>query len=75
MQRERALGAYAAGPVWRKSSYSGNHDATCVEMARIAVKVGLRDSKNRQGPVLLFSPGAWGGFLAGVKSEPERADG
>ena len=68
MERESALGGYATSPVWRKSSHSGNHDATCVEMARIALKVGLRDSKNRQGPVLLVSPGAWGGFLAGVKS-------
>lgn len=70
---ERTQDAYSATPVWRKSSYSGNHDATCVETARMAVGVGVRDSKDRRGPVLLFSPGAWGGFLAGVKSE--RAGG
>ncbi|MFF1452683.1 DUF397 domain-containing protein [Streptomyces sp. NPDC058274] len=44
-----------------KSSYSGNHEATCVETARLDVRVGVRDSKGRQGPVLLFSHGAWGG--------------
>ncbi|MFD5077444.1 DUF397 domain-containing protein [Streptomyces sp. NPDC058371] len=59
----------STGLVRSKSSYSGNHDATCVETARLDVRVGVRDSKDRQGPVLLFSRGARGGFLAGVKTE------
>jgi hypothetical protein len=37
---------------WRKSSYSSNA-ANCVEIARLS-QVLVRDSKNVDGPVLIF---------------------
>jgi len=33
---------------WRKSSYSGDNGGDCVELARLAEGIGIRDSKNRE---------------------------
>lgn len=45
---------------WRKSSYSGNTGTgDCVEVAFDVARVGVRDSKNANGPVLEFAPDAW----------------
>ncbi len=52
--------------VWRKSGWSG--DGNCVEVATAETVVGVRDSKESEGPVLTFSPTAWSDFLHGVKS-------
>ena len=54
-----------APEVWRKSSYSvgGN----CVEVAFADHHVAVRDSKNRNGPVIMFTPNEWGAFLRGVR--------
>ena len=46
---------------WKKSSRSGSNG--CVEVAFIQDQVAVRDSKDRQGPVLLFSRGEWTSFL------------
>ncbi|MBO4206116.1 DUF397 domain-containing protein [Micromonospora echinofusca] len=53
--------------MWRKSSRSGG-DGDCVEVAGFAEVVGVRDSKDRQGPVLTFAPGAWAGFVAATRA-------
>jgi hypothetical protein len=38
-----------------------------VEVAHLAGDmVGLRDSKNPSGPALVFTPGEWDAFTAGV---------
>jgi hypothetical protein len=56
------------GAVWRKSTRSDNGGASCVEVAKnLPDVVGVRDSKDRSGPVLAFGPEAWVAFLAGVK--------
>jgi len=56
------------GAQWRKSSYSGNGGATCVEVARnLPGIVAVRDSKDRAGPALTFTPAAWTAFTAAVK--------
>jgi hypothetical protein len=60
-----------AGPVWRKSSHSGNNGGQCVEVA-IHERDGaslclLRDSKDQEGPVLAFAPAEWRAFTAGIK--------
>jgi uncharacterized protein DUF397 len=52
-------------PRWRKSSYSGNPNTNCVEVAESSV----RDSKN-PGPVLTFPSSEWKSFLAAVKRHP-----
>ena len=50
---------------WHTSSYSAAEGA-CVEVATMPCMVATRDSKDPDSPVLLFSPGRWGGFIQGV---------
>ncbi|KJS53314.1 hypothetical protein VM98_26055 [Streptomyces rubellomurinus subsp. indigoferus] len=60
-------GAAAVGLVWRKSSFSGAQ-SNCVEIAGDLIDaVPVRDSKDPEGPALLFTAEAWTSFLAGVK--------
>jgi Domain of unknown function (DUF397) len=52
---------------WRKSSYSAQAN-DCVETGRLASKgMAVRDSKDPNGPALVFPAGAWSSFLAAVK--------
>jgi Domain of unknown function (DUF397) len=51
---------------WRKSSYSGGSTSSnCVEVAFVASEVGVRDSKNTDGPTLAFPATAWRTFVTG----------
>ncbi|MFQ6394985.1 DUF397 domain-containing protein [Nocardia sp. KC 131] len=55
-----------SGARWFKSSRSANADA-CVEVAHLeGGMIGVRDSKNPSGPALVFTPGEWDAFTAGV---------
>ncbi|OUC99192.1 DUF397 domain-containing protein [Streptosporangium minutum] len=55
--------------VWRKSSLSGDDGGQCVEVAdNLPGVVGVRDSKDPEGPALLFTPAEWRTFVGGVKS-------
>ncbi|QIS06731.1 DUF397 domain-containing protein [Nocardia brasiliensis] len=57
-----------SGINWRTSSYSGDK-ADCVEVGDLDNgHIGVRDSKNRTGPTLRFTPAEWDSFTAGVKS-------
>lgn len=57
------------GALWRKSSYSNGNGGNCVEVADGFTGVmPVRDSKDPQGPALLFRADAWADFLAGVKA-------
>jgi hypothetical protein len=52
---------------WFKSLHSGGSDE-CIEVAWLpAGNVGVRDSKNPAGPALVFTPGEWDAFTAGVR--------
>jgi hypothetical protein len=55
---------------WRKSSYSGGNGGGCVEVGvpTAVDRVLVRDTKDRQGPVLAFSPLAWRQFAERVKA-------
>jgi uncharacterized protein DUF397 len=54
---------------WRKSSYSGNGGANCVEVASNRPGlVAVRDSKDKIGPTLSFTPDEWRAFVAGAKA-------
>ena len=50
---------------WRKSTRSVEDN--CVEVAFIDGLVGVRDSKDRNGPVLLFTAAEWEAFTSGVR--------
>ena len=55
------------GARWFKSSKSAP-SKECVEVAHLdSGVVGVRDSKNPQGPALVFTPGEWDAFLAGAR--------
>jgi hypothetical protein len=54
---------------WRKSSRSGSNGGNCVEVARnLTDAVAVRDSKDPDGPKLVFAPGGWRSFMAEVKA-------
>ncbi|MBF6300319.1 DUF397 domain-containing protein [Nocardia amamiensis] len=55
-----------SGAEWFKSSYSES-GGQCVEVAWLpGGGVGIRDSKNPTGPALVFTPGEWDAFTAGM---------
>jgi hypothetical protein len=54
--------------IWVKSSLSlANGD--CVEVASLQDgRIGVRDSKDTAGPVLLFTSSEWRAFIGGVQN-------
>lgn len=53
---------------WRTSSYSGTN-GNCVEVAaHSGARVLVRDTKDREGPVLAFRPGTWRRFASQLKA-------
>lgn len=60
--------AELVGAVWFKSSRSTG-GKECVEVAHLrSGLVGVRDSKNPSGPALVFGPGEWDTFTAGLRA-------
>ena len=54
---------------WRKSSRCSGGD--CAEVGQVGQDgpvVGVRDSQDRDGPVLAFDAAAWAAFLTMVRS-------
>ena len=51
---------------WKKSTRSSGN-GQCVEWADLGSAVAVRDSKNPDGPALIFTPGEWTAFIEGVK--------
>jgi hypothetical protein len=55
--------------VWRKSSYSGSNGGDCVEVAAtLPDAIAVRDSKDPDGPKLIFTPAAWAAFTATIRT-------
>ena len=55
--------------VWRTSTRSDANGGACVEVTRnLPGIVAVRDSKDRGGPALIFTPDNWATFLTGVKT-------
>jgi hypothetical protein len=53
---------------WQKSRHSDSSGGACVEVADLAAAVAVRDSKDPDGPKLVFGPSAWQAFATQVKS-------
>ncbi|MGW5413783.1 DUF397 domain-containing protein [Actinomadura geliboluensis] len=53
---------------WRKSSYTSQEGGTCVELANLNLRVGVRDSTDPNGPVLQFGRDAMAGLLGRIKA-------
>jgi uncharacterized protein DUF397 len=54
------------GWAWRKSSHSADN-AHCVEVAVATEAIGVRDTKDRDGGTLMFSPTQWTSFTTSLK--------
>jgi hypothetical protein len=53
---------------WVKSSFSFAN-GNCVEVANLPQGgIGVRDSKDTEGPILRFTPDEWNAFLGGVRN-------
>ncbi|MFE9188569.1 DUF397 domain-containing protein [Micromonospora sp. NPDC007208] len=53
------------GARWRKSTKSGGNGGDCVEVAdNLRGVVLVRDTKDRDGGTLTFSPQSWRDFVA-----------
>jgi hypothetical protein len=52
---------------WRKSPYS-NPNGNCVELAEVpGVGIAMRNSRDPNGPVLLYTPAEVAAFVQGAK--------
>ena len=51
---------------WYKSSYSAHPHGNCVEGRINKGAVEIRDSKDKSGPRLIFTPEAWTAFLSNI---------
>ena len=53
---------------FRVSSFTAS-GTSCVAVAMGGGMIGMRDSKDPHGPVLLFNAKEWQAFLSGVKAD------
>jgi hypothetical protein len=63
----KGMSVDVAGANWRKSSRSGPWTDNCVEVAFVGEAILVRDSKNPDGAVLVFTPSEWDAFVNGAK--------
>jgi hypothetical protein len=53
---------------WRKSSQSGGDGGQCVEVGGLDPSIAVRDSKNPNGPKLIFNATDWHAFTHDIKA-------
>jgi hypothetical protein len=51
---------------WYKSSYSGNGGGSCVEVKMTGKSVHVRNTRDRNGPMLEFTHAEWDAFISGA---------
>ncbi|MFG2061685.1 DUF397 domain-containing protein [Micromonospora sp. NPDC048871] len=72
--RHTAASALLLPPVaWHVSTRSPSGGGNCVEAGPIldgSGRVAVRDSKDRNGPVLICAFGSWNSFLSAVRNGP-----
>jgi hypothetical protein len=54
---------------WRKSSFSGNGGANCVDVADDGEKIYVRNSNKPGGATVAFTPSEWRAFISGAKNQ------
>ncbi|TDC97072.1 DUF397 domain-containing protein [Actinomadura sp. 7K507] len=52
---------------WRKSTYSSSQGDHCIELAELGKAVGIRDSKDPDGPKLVVGRAAFRALVADLK--------
>lgn len=57
-----------SGANWRISSWSSNNGGSCIQVAGLPGTIAVRDSKDPDGPALLFTTDAWSAFLTAVSA-------
>jgi hypothetical protein len=57
---------------WRKSRWSDGQGGACVEVARFPDAVGVRDSKDPDGPKLMLSQHAFRALVHGIGSPGDQ---
>jgi hypothetical protein len=55
---------------WRKANRSTNNGGACVEIASLPSIIAVRDSKNPEGPTLVFGRKTFRAFADQVKQQP-----
>ncbi|MDG4790861.1 DUF397 domain-containing protein [Micromonospora sp. WMMD1102] len=59
------------GAAWRKSTRSTPNGGSCVEVAdNLPGRVFVRDSKDRDGGTLTFTPDTWHAFVRDLARHP-----
>ena len=59
--------AERAGLSWLKAK-SSSHNGQCMEIASTTDKIALRDSKDPNGPILVYTPAEFKAFLDGARN-------
>jgi len=54
------------GDTWRKSTHSGPQ-ANCVEVGHATGQIKVRDTKDRQGPVITLNSSTWRDFTTKLR--------
>ncbi|MET8045628.1 DUF397 domain-containing protein [Micromonospora sp. NPDC005215] len=59
-----------ANVTWRRSTRSSANGSDCVEVGEMSSGFAVRDSKDPDGPALLFDRDAWSSFVTGLRRGP-----